>query len=110
MSGNTQESTKAFQAAESGLNQALNAAGALDLNKTDPLCLDGSAIPFSYSQMNASASVCTAFVQNTPPKRGSGYGSSVEAANFDQGSTGTSGAGAKAVVHQGVAQILPKSN
>jgi hypothetical protein len=110
MSGNTQESTRAFQAAESGLNEALNTAGALDLNKTDSTCGDGSSLPFSYSQMNASTSVCTAFVQFTPPKRGSGYGNSVEAANFNQKSTGSTGVGGKAVVNQGVAQIVPKSN
>jgi Tfp pilus assembly protein PilX len=103
MSGNTQESTRAFQAAESGLNEALNTTGSLDLNIT-------TTNSFTYNTMNASAAVITKFIQFTPPKRGSGYGNTVEAANFDQGSTGSTGVGGKAVVHQGVAQIVPKSN
>jgi Tfp pilus assembly protein PilX len=103
MSGNTQEGTRAFQAAESGLNQALNTAGSLDLNVT-------TTNSFTYSAMKASASVSTQFMQFSPPRRGSGYGNTVEAANFDQASTGATGVGARAVVHQGVAQIVPKSN
>lgn len=103
MSGNTQESTRAFEAAESGLNQALDTAGSLDLNVT-------TTNNFTYSTMNASTTVTTEFIQFTPPKRGSGYGNTVEAANFDQSSTGSTGVGGKAVVHQGVAQIVPKSN
>ena len=103
MSGNTQEGTRAFEAAESGLNQALTTAGSLDLNVT-------TTNTFTYSAMKASASVSTQFMQFSPPRRGSGYGNTVEAANFDQASTGSTGVGARAVVHQGVAQIVPKSN
>lgn len=103
MSGNTQEGTRAFEAAESGLNQAMNTAGSLDLNVT-------TTNKFTYSGMKASASVSTQFMQYSPPRRGSGYGNTVDAANFDQASTGTTGVGAKAVIHQGVAQIVPKSN
>ena len=109
MSGNTQESTRAFEAAESGLNDAMNTAGGLDLNtsNTAPKTLS----PFSYdSGKSGSAIVTTWFVQFSPPKRGSGYGSNFDAANFEQASTGTTTVGAKAVVHQGVAQIVPKSN
>jgi hypothetical protein len=103
MSGNSQEGTRAFEAAESGLNEALNTAGALDLNVT-------TTNNFPYNGMKASASVSSQFMQFSSPRRGSGYGSSVEAANFDQASTGSTTVGAKAVVHQGVAQIVPKSN
>lgn len=103
MAGNTQEINKAFQAAESGLIQALNTAGSLDLNQE-------TSNDFTYAASNSSASVTTKFVEFTPPKRGSGHGNNVEAANFDQGSTGSTGAGAKSVVHQGVAQIVPKAN
>ncbi|MGA9031455.1 MAG: PilX N-terminal domain-containing pilus assembly protein [Sulfuricaulis sp.] len=106
MSGNTQEGTRAFEVAESGLNQALSTPGSLDLNSTPST----PPLVFPYTTMNASASVSTLFVQNSPPRRGSGYGNTVEAANFDQASTGTTGVGAKAVIHQGVAQIVPKSN
>jgi type IV pilus assembly protein PilX len=104
MSGNAQETTRAFEAAESGLNQALNTSGVLNLNGS-------TTNNFSYdSGKSGSASVVTAFVEYTPPKRGSGYGNNFQAANFDQSSTGTTTVGAKAVVHQGVAQIVPSSN
>jgi len=110
MSGNTQETTRAFEAAESGLIQALATAGALDLNQKDKTCAATPKLSFNYSAMNASASVCTAFNDFTPPKRGSGFGSSFEAANFNQGSSGLTIVGGKSVVNQGVAQIVPKSN
>jgi type IV pilus assembly protein PilX len=109
MSGNTQESTRAFEAAESGLNDATNTSGGLDLNTSSSA---PKTLPkFDYdSGKSGSATVTTWFVQFSPPKRGSGYGSNFDAANFEQASTGTTTVGAKAVIHQGVAQIVPKSN
>jgi Tfp pilus assembly protein PilX len=102
MSGNTQEATRAFQAAESGLNQALNTAGTLASSGT-------SSNSFSYNSMNATADVKTQLIQFTDPARGSGFSrQNFQAANFDQTSTGRTVVGAKAVVHQGVAQIVPK--
>lgn len=109
MAGNMQEQHRAFQAAEAGLVQAMNTAGTLDLNssKTNPKV---SPSPFNFTEMNAQAQVSTGFIQYARPKRGSGYGSNFDAANFEQVSTGTSGTGAKAVVHQGIGQIVPKQN
>lgn len=104
MAGNIQEATRAFEAAESGLNQALNDASSLNLN---------GATTKNYefdSGKSGSARVETTFVNYTQPKRGSGYGNNFSAANFDQASTGTTVTGAKSVVHQGVAQIVPKTN
>lgn len=102
MSGNTQESTRAFEAAESGLTEALNTAGSLTLSGT-------SSNSFTYSNMNATADVSTQFIQFSSPKRGSGYSNkNFQSANFDQSSTGKTGVGAKAVVHQGIAQIVPQ--
>lgn len=108
MSGNTQEATRAFQAAESGLNDAMNASGALDLNSGTA----GKNLPrFTYGGGKSGyADVNVTFRQFTNPKRGSGYGSNFEAAHFEQKSTGTTNVGAKAVIHQGVAQIVPKTN
>jgi hypothetical protein len=103
MSGNTQEITRAFEAAESGLIEWANTPGSLDLNtqKTSPKLNYGT---------NSSATVVNDFRDFSPPKRGSGYGSNFEAANFEQVSTGTTAVGAKAVIHQGLAQIVPKAN
>ncbi|MGE5242163.1 MAG: PilX N-terminal domain-containing pilus assembly protein [Bacteroidota bacterium] len=103
MSGNIQEGTHAFETAESGLNQAFSAAGALSLSgKTSKT--------FTYDNSKYRADVDTTFKQFSSPKRGSGYGNNFNAANFDQQSTGTTTSSAKAVVHQGVALIVPKSN
>lgn len=109
MAGNMQEQNRAFQAAEAGLTKAMNTSGMLDLNssKTNPKV---SPSPFDFTQMSAQAQVSSGFIQFSRPKRGSGYGSSFDAANFEQVSTGTSGTGAKAVLHQGIAQIVPKQN
>lgn len=108
MSGNTQEATRAFQAAESGLVDALNTSGGLDLNSGTA----GKDLPrFDYAGGKSGyADVNVKFIQFSNPKRGSGYGSNFEAANFSQKSVGRTNSGAKAVIHQGVAQIVPKSN
>ena len=106
MSGNTQEATRAFQAAESGLNQAFNTAGNFDLNvsQTNNFTYDGGK--------SGSATVVTEFIQFTTPRRSSTPDSmtNFENANFNQKSTGTTAVGAKSVVNQGVAQLVPKSN
>jgi len=106
MSGNTQEATRAFQAAESGLNQAFNTAGNFDLNvsQTNNFTYDGGK--------SGSATVVTEFIQFTTPRRSSTPDSMTqfENANFNQKSTGTTTVGAKSVVNQGVAQLVPKSN
>jgi len=103
MSGNIQESTRAFEAAESGLNQAFNTPGSFMLSSA------GVPSNFTYGAMNATADVSTSFVQYSSPKRGSGYSNkNFQTANFDQSSTGKTGVGAKAVVHQGVGQIVPQ--
>lgn len=101
MAGNIQEATHAFQAAESGLNRAVNTGGVLSLSgKTTN----------NWTFGNAQALVEVEFKEFSPPKRGSGYSAtSFDAANFDQASTGTAGGGAKSSLHRGVAQIVPKS-
>ena len=110
MSGNTQESTRAFEAAESGLNSALSTAGGLDLNTSYSLPKTLSRVDYGAGGKSGRADVTTWFVQFSPPKRGSGYGSNFDAANFELASTGSTTVGAKAVIHQGEAQIVPKSN
>jgi hypothetical protein len=104
MSGNTQEGTRAFQSAESGLNESFNTAGNFDLNTTQ-------THSYSYdSGKSGSATVVTSFVEYSTLRRNSGSGSNFEAANFEQTSTGATTTGARSVLHQGVAQVIPKSN
>src|SRR3989304_6354870 len=103
MSGNTQESTRSFQAAESGLIQVFNTATNYDVNSSQ-------TNNFTYG--SGKAEVVTEFVQYTTPRRSTTANSAVqfESANFNHKSTGTTTVGAKAVINLGVAQLVPKSN
>jgi hypothetical protein len=108
MAGNTQDTIRAFEAAESGLNKALNTTGSLDLYATDGISND-----FTFTG-GTNAKVNSKFLSFAPPKRGSGYSIiNYDSANFDQASTGFIGnitsPNAKSVVHQGVSQIVNKS-
>lgn len=107
MSGNTQEATRAFQAAESGLNEAFNTASNFENMNNTP------TNNFTYDGgKSGSATVVTEFRQFTTPGGSATPDSMVnfEIANFNQKSTGTTQVGAKAVINQGVAQRVPKSN
>lgn len=101
MAGNIQEATHAFQAAESGLNRAANTSGVLSLTGTTTN---------TWTFGSAQAQVTVTPLEFSSPKRGSGYSAtSFDAANFDQRSAGTAAAGARSILHRGVAQIVPKN-
>lgn len=109
MSGNTQEVTRALEAAESGVIKVANTQGSLDLYTPWSTSNNGGAFTFGSSGLGVvTASVTVGFIDFSPPKRGSGYDNTYTAANFDANSVGTTMANAKAVVHQGIAQIVPK--
>lgn len=104
MASNTQDVTRAFEAAESGFNMALNTPGTLDLHNeiTDNFDID--------SRKSGYAEVTTKFLTFSPPKRGSGFSAiNYDAANFDQKSIGQTTSGAKSVLHQGASQIVNKN-
>lgn len=108
MAGSMQEATRAFEAAESGVNSALSAAGGLSLNK---LCANNDYVslpPFSYGSggQSGSATVKPCFIQYSPPKRGSGYSAKDRAANFSIASAGRAAAGAQVSLDQGIGQIM----
>lgn len=106
MAGNAQDALYAFQAAESGLNAAMNDTGSLSLTTT---------VTNTYSFGSTAADTSTTFSQFSPPRRGSGYSAtSFEAANFDQTSKGKVGPDptnpvATVTVKRGLGQIVPKS-
>lgn len=101
MSGGIQESTRAFQIAESGLQESLSTAGTFELYK--------NPAPKSFSYNGGTAKVTTNYLQMSPPKRGSGYSSvDFDGANFDQTSEATGLAGSHATIHRGVVQIVSK--
>jgi type IV pilus assembly protein PilX len=102
MAGSSQEVTRAFEAAESGVNSALGTAGVMNLNQE-------TTNTFSYTgATRPSAEVVTKWIQYSPPKRGSGYSAQMRAANFKMKSTGRTNANAKLIVNQGVGQIMPR--
>lgn len=102
MAGNIQDSTIAFQAAESGLAKALNTGGSFSIH---------SVVTEKFNFNFGKSTVETSFVDFSPPKRGSGYSIiNYDVANFDQQSTGTTSSGGQNIVHRGVFQIVNKSS
>ena len=106
MAGNVQDTVHAFEAAESGLNAAMNDTGALSLT---------AEVTNQYTFGSSRAETTTRFNQFSPPRRGSGYSAtSFEAANFEQTSKGLIGTDAdknkaQVTVRRGLGQIVPKS-
>lgn len=108
MAGNTQEQNQAFQAAESGINSAINTPGFLNPVGTAP------TQTFPYVGGRSSASVQSAFTQYTPPstsKIASETYSKInfQSAHFGISSTGTTITNARSVHQQGIEQIIPKN-
>jgi len=106
MARNSQDSQRAFEAAESGLSKAINTAGSFDLNA--PVT---NNFTFGTGANAPRAEVTTAFLAFAAPKRGSGYSAvNFDAANFDQSSAGiVDAANAQTTLHQGVSQIVNKA-
>lgn len=107
MAGNVQDAIHAFEAAESGLNAAMNDSGALSLT---------TVVTRTYDFGGTRAETTTRFNQFSPPKRGpkSSSATQFEAANFDQTSKGEVGAQtdknlAQSTLHRGIAQLVPKA-
>ncbi len=104
MARNVQDTQRAFETAESGLNKAMNTAGSLDLYQEVP-----NSFNFVTGSNTTHADVATKFVAFSAPARGSGYSAiNFDSANFDQRSTGSADT-ATTTLHQGVSQIVNKS-
>lgn len=109
MSGNIQETTRAFMAAESGINSAFNTTGLLNPNAT---------VTQNYnfdSQKSGSATVEASFREYQPPGRSKNpneiySATNLQEAHFDVKSTGTTLTNAKTVLHQGLSQVVSKSD
>lgn len=102
MAGSMQEVTKAFEAAESGVESALATPGVMNLNAA-------TTNSFTYnSGQSGTADVTTTLIEFSPPKRGSGYSSQYRAANFSLSSKGTTTSNARVTIDQGVGQIMPR--
>lgn len=114
MSGNIQESTRAFEAAESGISSAVGTAGLLNPNTTQAAPVTRN---YDYdSKKSGSATVEAWFREYSSPTGRSKnlseiYGATnLQEAHFDIKSTGTTLTNAKSVHHQGISQIVSKSD
>lgn len=103
MATNVQETHRAFEAAEMGLNRAYNDPAGFNLHSSQTQDVD------DITAYTASADATAEFSQWTRPPRGSGYSaSSFQAAHFDVSSESNTAGGASVVLHAGVYQIAPK--
>lgn len=109
MAGNTQETNRALQIAETGLAHVYEDLAAFDLRlhqKSDP--------PRPISVFGGTAEVVVFYnSMGSKPRRGTSLETTYSAdkyasANFEMTSTGRAGADATTVVRQGTTQITPK--
>ena len=105
IASNTQEQVHAFQAAETGLNQAFSDNLSYDISST----YTGGAIPTVFAGSADSASYLPIFLGFSPPPPGSLYSAtSFQAAHFNFRATGTSATNLSVVLNGGAYQIAPK--
>lgn len=101
MAGNVQDSTIAFQVAESGLSAAINSS--LNIHQK-------TTVTYTPANGLATAVIETDFEQFAPPPRGWGFSATqYDVANFKQKSASRTNSGAIATVNQGMYQIVNKS-
>lgn len=106
IASNTQEQVHAFQAAETGLNQAFADNLAYDISGT----YTGGATPTPFAGSADSASYIPTFLGFSPPPPGSLYSAtSFQAAHFNFRATGTSATNLSIVLNGGAFQIAPKA-
>ncbi len=108
MAANTQETTRAFQTAETGLSMSFNDNAAYDLSSGyDPAAT-------TVSGTSDTVDVASSFKGWSPPPTGSLYSAtSFQAAHFNFnsiGSTGPSGSAVSVTLDGGAYQIAPKQN
>lgn len=105
IASNTQEHVHAFQAAETGLNQAFSDNLAFDITST----YTGGATPTPFADAADSASYEPTFLGFSPPPPGSLYSAtSFQAAHFNFRATGISASNLAIVINGGAYQIAPK--
>ncbi len=105
IASNTQEQVHAFQAAETGLNQAFADNLVYDITST----YTGGATPTTFAGSADSASYIPTFLGYSPPPLGSMFSAtSFQAAHFNFRATGTSATNLSVVLNGGAYQILSK--
>ncbi|MBL4621304.1 MAG: hypothetical protein JKY89_02805 [Immundisolibacteraceae bacterium] len=113
MAGNTQESHRSFQTAETGLANTFADSGLFVLTEDAGLagCAADAGTQLNLNDIgdySADGVVCTTFIMWTQPPRGSGYSAtSFSAAHFEMVSTGTTDSQATTILNAGAFQIAP---
>lgn len=113
MAGNTQESHRAFQTAETGLANTFADSSLFVLTEDAGLTDCGAGAGAQLDLVNvgdysADGTVCTAFIMWSQPPRGSGYSAtSFSAAHFEMTSVGTTDSQATTILNAGAYQIAP---
>ena len=106
MSGNMQDTLKAFSAAESALDRAFS--DEMGLTTSD----SAAPVSNSYNYNNTSVTVTSTFLGTSEklPRSATGiYGLGYKRALYDQRSDATTPTGGKSVQHRGVARIMNKA-
>lgn len=106
MAANSQEITRAFQAAESGVELAFDNADSFNINNTSDNPVTGGDADFGSMGINVGYEA--AFRQMTPPKRGSGWDSSYAFYHFDVTGNADTVSGAASRIHAGAYQVGKK--
>lgn len=104
MSGNTQEGTRAFQVAESGLRKAMT---------DNSLFSEGASTSQQYPFNGRVTKVTSTYLQTTDPPRGSGNSTNYSAVHFQHESqvnaqVDSANIGLNTTITHGVVQIAPK--
>ncbi len=103
MAANSQEITRAFQSAESGLEMAFDDADSFSVNNTvDNPGVGGDA---DFAGQGIDLVYEAVFLQTTPPRRGSGWDSSFAFYHFNLSSNATTVSGAVSRLHAGAYQV-----
>ena len=102
MAANSQEINRAFQAAESGLDQGYTDVNSFSLNNTTD---NPNSYTISIGDYDAQLTYSIGFRQETAPKRGSGWGANYAFYHFDIDSTAVTASGASTSIHAGSYQV-----
>ncbi len=113
MSANSQDITRAFQAASTGLTQVFNDEEAFDTTNTlesdgtvddpyDKTAEVGATGTYAY---DATSDFNSVYRQSTVPPRGSGWDSTFAYYHFDLSATGSTDTGATTTIHAGAYQV-----
>lgn len=106
MAANSQEVNRAFQAAETGIETAMDDSDAFQTTNTGEVGDTYDKDPLDIGTYGATATYDSVYRAMTAPPRGSGWDSTMAYYHFDMESTGTiEASGATTTIHAGAYQV-----